>query len=298
MELKQLRSFCSVVKYNSFTKAAEKLYLSQPTVSTHIRQLEEEFQTQLIIRTTKSIEVTNRGRELYECGLNMIHLQDNLMRNWQEEDRNIVHIGASTIPSAYVLPEILPRFREKNPDTQFHVSQGDSQAVVDGLLCDAYDVGLIGTDPHEEYISVIPFLQDHMVVITPVNTYFRDLSANGSLTLEDICRQPMLLREIGSGTKKSITSYFEAKGIEENDLNIAARLNDQESIKNLVCGGLGISIISEKAAEDAVKAGKILSFPMPDSGVSRQLNIAIRQGAFLSPQTKKFISFVQHFYAQ
>lgn len=296
MELKQLQSFCAVVKYNSFTKAAESLFLSQPTISSHIRQLEEEFQSQLIIRTTKSIEITPRGRQLYECGLNMVHLQDNLMRSWSEEDQNVIHIGASTIPSAYILPEILPAFRRKNPDMQFHVSQGDSQAIVEGLLCGAYDMGLIGADTHEEYIITTPFYQDHMVVITPNNKTYRRYVENGGMTLQEICSHSMLLREMGSGSKKSITAYFEENNVSESDLTVAARLNDQESIKNLVSSGLGISIVSEKAVEEAVSAGRLLSFPLPGKGINRQLYIAVRQGAFLSTQTQKFISFIGGFY--
>ena len=112
MEFKQLQSFVAVVHYDSFTKAAEKLYLSQPTISTHIRLLEEELHTQLIIRSTKSIEVTPKGRELYECACNILKQRDNLITNWEEEDRKIIYVGTSTIPSAYILPEVLPKFRE------------------------------------------------------------------------------------------------------------------------------------------------------------------------------------------
>ena len=84
MELKQLQSFCAVVEYRSFTKAAEKLYISQPTISTHIRQLEEELQTLLLIRTTKSLNITPRGMELYECAGHMLSLQNNLKKHWSE----------------------------------------------------------------------------------------------------------------------------------------------------------------------------------------------------------------------
>ena len=123
MELKQLQSFCAVVQYRSFTRAAEKLYLSQPTVSTHIRQLEEEFGSRLIVRTTKSIEVTPRGQELYACACGIVHLRDDLLRSWSDEDEKVIRIGASTIPSAYILPQILPAFRREHPAPQFHVFQ-------------------------------------------------------------------------------------------------------------------------------------------------------------------------------
>lgn len=295
MELKQLQSFCAVVKYKSFTKAAEKLYLSQPTISTHVRQLEEEFQTSLIVRTTKTVEVTPRGQELYECACNIVNLRDNLMRSWSDEDEKMIRIGASTIPSAYILPEILPAFRRIRPASQFHVFQSDSQGIVEGLLCGAFDVGLIGADMHEDSLELTPFYTDRMVLITPNNQHFSEIAKRG-ITLEEICREPMLLREKGSGSKKCISAYFEQMGVDESDLMITARLNDQESIKNLVAGGLGISLISEKAAEDAVSTGRLLMFPLPDAGAKRSLYVACRRGAPVSGQTKQFISFVKHFY--
>ena len=167
---------------------------------------------------------------------------------------------------------------------------------MDGLLCGAFDVGLIGADMHEDTLELTPFFADQMVLITPVNEHFLQFSENGGITLEEICREPMLLREKGSGSKKCISSYFERVGVDENDLIITARLNDQESIKNLVAGGLGISIISEKAAEDAVKAGRLLTFPLPEAGARRYLYVACRRGALMSGQTQQFVSFVKNFY--
>ena len=154
MELKQLQSFCAVVQYRSFTKAAEKLYLSQPTVSTHIRQLEEEFGSRLIVRTTKSIEVTPRGQELYACACGIVHLRDDLLRSWSDEDEKVIRIGASTIPSAYILPQILPAFRREHPAPQFHVFQSDSEGIAEGLLTGSFDVGLIGARIHEEALEL------------------------------------------------------------------------------------------------------------------------------------------------
>ena len=159
MELKQLQSFCAVVQYRSFTKAAEKLYLSQPTVSTHIRQLEEEFGSRLIVRTTKSIEVTPRGQELYACACGIVHLRDDLLRSWSDEDEKIIRIGASTIPSAYILPQILPAFRREHPAPQFHVFQSDSEGIAEGLLTGSFDVGLIGARIHEEALELTPFYE-------------------------------------------------------------------------------------------------------------------------------------------
>lgn len=296
MELKQLQSFCAVVRYKSFTKAAEKLYLSQPTVSTHIRQLEEEFQTRLIIRTTKSVEVTPRGQELYECACSIVNLRDNLMRTWNDEDEKMIRIGASTIPSAYILPEILPAWRSHHPAMQFHVFQNNSQGIIEGMLRGIYDVGLVGAYIRDDALELTPFYEDRMVLITPVNGHYQSFSQRGGPTLEEICHEPMLLREKGSGSKKSVTAYFERMGVDENDLTVTARLNDQESIKNLVAGGLGVSIISEKAAEAAVQAGRLLMFPLPQDTARRKLYVVNHRFAPMSGQTQQFIRFVQEFY--
>ena len=100
MDFKQLQSFAAVVKYQSFTKAAEMLYISQPTISTHIRALEEELQSRLVLRTTKDVEITPRGQELYQCAEKIFLLRDSLIESWQMESEHIINLGASTIPSA------------------------------------------------------------------------------------------------------------------------------------------------------------------------------------------------------
>lgn len=296
MELKQLQSFCAVVEYRSFTKAAEKLYISQPTISTHIRQLEEELQTPLLIRTTKSLNITPRGMELYECADHMLNLQDNLKKHWSEEDSGIIRIGTSTIPSTYVLPEVLPAFRRAYPEVQFNIFQGDSQRVIDGLLMGSYEVGLVGAQTREESLRFVPFLRDTMVLITPVAERYRKWREG--YTVADIVSEPLLFRQQGSGSKKWIETYIEQCGVQESELRIMARLNDQETIKSLVAGGLGISIISAKAAADFEREGKILTLPLPGRSYSRWLYLVHRKGNLCGRQTERFVRFVQSFYAE
>ena len=233
MELKQLESFTNVVEYRSFTKAAEKLYISQPTISTHIRQLEEELHSRLIIRTTKSIEITPRGWELYECACHILGLRDNLLQRWDGESRKIIRLGASTIPSAYILPELLPAYGKAHPDTYFSIHQSDSQGIVDGLLQGNFDVGLVGMRCTDEALACIPFYQDRMVLITPVNEHFLALKARGTFPAEALLEEAMILRENGSGSKKSADRFLESMGIQESELQVIARINDQEAIKNL-----------------------------------------------------------------
>ena len=112
MDFKQLRSFVTVADCGSFTQAAVRLYTSQPTVSAHIRQLEDELHETLFLRTTKSLAITARGQELYDYAVHVLELQDQLLDAWAQ-DEHTIRLGASTIPSAYILPEVLPPFRAR-----------------------------------------------------------------------------------------------------------------------------------------------------------------------------------------
>ena len=296
MELRQLQSLMAVVEYKSFSKAAEKLFISQPTISTHIRMLEEELNSRLIIRTTKSIEVTMHGRELYECAHQIFSLKDNLVQRWAEENKKIIRVGASTIPADYILPEVLPVFRKHEPDIKFYIHQNDSQNIISGLLNGNFSLGMVGMKQQEKMISFVPFYQDEMVMITPKKERFFNINKD-SFSLKDIIfNEPIILREQGSGSKKSIETYFEKMNINEDDLQIIARLNDQESIKKLVASGLGISFISEKAVEDSAKE-KLLVFKLPNYSTKRNLYFAYRKDYILQEHIVRFIKFVQDFYA-
>ena len=138
MEFKQLRSFVTVADCGSFTQAAVRLYTSQPTVSAHIRQLEDELHETLFLRTTKRLTITARGRELYDYAVHVLELQDQLLDAWAQ-DEHTIRLGASTIPSAYILPEVLPSFRAQHPDAVFSVLQSDSAGVLRQLRAGRFE---------------------------------------------------------------------------------------------------------------------------------------------------------------
>ncbi|MGN0158539.1 MAG: selenium metabolism-associated LysR family transcriptional regulator [Brotaphodocola sp.] len=296
MEFKQLESFIAVVEQQSFTKAANRLYISQPTISTHIQNLEEELQSRLIIRTTKNVKITPRGQELYQCAVQMISLRDDLLKKWTSETKKILQLGASTIPSAYIIPEILPVFGRQFPDVYFNVYQSDSQGIIDDMISGRYDVGMVGQSCDHTLLTCIPFYRDRIVMITPVNDYFLNLKANSKNLKEVILNTPVILRENGSGSLKQADYFLENFGITTEQLNIAARINDQESIKNLTAGGLGISFISEKSAQNFVLEKRILAFELPEALATRSLYLLMHKDYILKPYVEEFVKFVQGYY--
>ncbi len=295
MELKQLESFVAVVEYQSFTEAARRLYISQPTISMHIQALEKELESKLIVRTTKSIEITTRGAELYECAVQMLGLRDGLLKRWRGSDKKIIRLGVSTIPSAYILPEFLPEFCKEHEDIFFHSTQSDSKGIIEGVLSDHLDVGLIGMLCEEESLACIPFYQDELVIITPVNEHFFEMKRKG-VPLAELFKEPMILREKGSGTKKAADLFLEKEGILEEELQVVAYMNDPEAIKNSVAAGLGISIVSKKAAQNLIQEKRLLSFEFSGYTAGRKFYIIYKKDYIQKSYIRTFINYIRNYY--
>ena len=292
MEFKQLQSFVEVVKYQSFTKAAENLYVSQPTISAHISQLEEELNKRLILRTTKSIELTPKGKEVYDYAVHILSMRDRLLESCSPNAQSIIHIGASTIPSAYILPDLLRKYGTLSNDTFFSIHQSDSQGIVNGLKEGLFDIGIVGMHTDDEQITCVPLCKDHMVLITPVNEHFLSLKQNNS-DIYTLLKEPIIMRETGSGSKKTADVFLEQLGIKESDIHIVARINDQEAVKNMVASGLGVSIISEMAAKNFLEEKRILAFPLDAKSSNRQLYVIYRKDYLLEEHVLNFLKFIQ-----
>lgn len=298
MDFKQLQSFIAVVRYKSFTIAAEKLGISQPTISTHIRILEEELNSRLVIRTAKSFEITPRGWEMYECARNILKLRDDMVNRWNGKESRVIQLGVSTIPSAYILPEVLPKFGKLHEDVYFAVTQSDSQGIIEAVHKGTYDIGLVGMRTEDELLEFRCFYQDRMVLVTPVNEHYLGMKNREELPIQELLQEPMILREEGSGSGKSVNRFFEKMGISEDGLHVVARMNDQESIKNLVAGGLGVSIVSEKAVKDYLSAKRLLKFELPCEMAGRKFYIIYQKDYILKSYVKEFIDYLMNFYNQ
>lgn len=300
MDFKQLQSYITAVQYKSFSIAAEKLGISQPTISIHIKNLEEELNTKLVVRTAKSFALTERGQEFYECIKNMVKLKDNLVERWERQERKIIYMGVSTISSAYILPEVVPKFREIYNDVLFNVTQRDSSDIIDAVQKGNYDIGLVGMKTDSKELVFEEFYRDRLVVITPVREQalkLKEKERNGKkVPFYQLLKYPLILREHGSACGKSTDMMFSKLGMKDSDINVVARLNDQEAIKNLVIGGLGIAVISRKAVEEEVASGKLLAFELPENIASHSYYITYQQDFILKPYVKDFVRFLKEHY--
>ncbi|MCI9471077.1 MAG: LysR family transcriptional regulator [Lachnospiraceae bacterium] len=296
MDFKQLQSYIAVVKYKSFTIAAEKLGISQPTISTHIRILESELDSQLVARTSKNFEITPRGWEMYECAQSILKLRDDMVDRWNGKESKVIRLGASTIPSAYILPEILPSYERQHRDVCFVIDQGDSRDIIQAVHKGDFDIGLVGMQTDDGSLEFQQFYQDRMVLITPATERYQFMQEQDPVPLKELLAEPMILREQGSGSGKSAGQLLDKLGIPEDSLTVTARINDQESIKNLVAGGLGVSIISEKAVQGYPDPQHLLKFELPKELSERQFYVIYQRGSILKDYVEEFADHLMKFY--
>ena len=175
---------------------------------------------------------------------------------------------------------------------------GTTKGVAEKLAEGVTDVALIGMKPASAEISAEPFYEDSVVIITPVREPFLTMKETNAATLQKLFEEPVILREEGSGSLKAANTFLANAGYTENNLRVAARTNDPEAIKNLVVRGLGISMISSKAAEDYSRENRLLVFSFPEISGRRTLYIATRKHAALPERAKDFLRYLKQFYAE
>ena len=297
MQFKQLEAFLQVARQRSFSKAAEALYLTQPTVSAHVAALEDELGTQLVVRSTRELRLTAAGRVLSRYAAEILGLCQRAAQDVRTAASSIsgtLSVAASTVPSQYLLPQILPLLRQRYPGVFFQVRQGDSGQVVQWMVETGAELGLVGAPVQRAGLLCVPFFAEQLVIATPNTPEYQALG--GQMTPETLRRAPFLMREPGSGTRKQAEQYLKGIGLEVKSLTMAAQLESTESILQGVKNGLGISILSGCAAKEAAQEGKILVFAPESPLLERQFYLLYRRSSPLSPAAAMLVEELLYFY--
>lgn len=299
MKLKQFEVFVAVADYKSFSKAAKILYLTQPTISAYISSLEKELNTKLFIRNTKEIHMTEQGIRLYQYAREMVALQNKIIEVFnpdaQKEETRLV-VSASTVPSRYLLPDILAGYKEKYPNGQLEIRESDSAGVIEDVARNVVDIGFTGTALENKVCRYIPFYEDELVIIMPnTEKYRRILEQENNLNW--MRTAPFLMREEGSGTRKEAEKQLKIAGVDVERIHVAASVESTETIKRSVKNGIGITMISSLAAREEIAAGSVLTFPMGKNKSTRKLYLVYNNSCTLSKQAGNLVKVVKELYS-
>ena len=288
MDFKQIEAFVNVVRYKSFSKAADATFFTQPTISTHIRNLEKELGVKLLDRKSRIVEMTPQGAKFYKYAVEMINARAQAFEALSDMDENIggiLEIQTSSIPGVTFLPDLLAGFRIEHPGIQYYVSMSDTQTVVDNISERIGEIGFVGEDVSNGSLECVKVATDSSVMIAPAS-----FTIDGSIKLSDALSYPFIWRETGSATRKTFEAAALARGFDKDEFDVAALVDDMDAIIRSVEAGLGVSIISEKIASTLGSRVKVVD--IKDFREDRSFYMIKLRSISLSPAAEAFSQYV------
>lgn len=293
MDLWQLHIFCRVVESKSFSKAAEAVHLSQPTVSSHIKDLEEQCGCRLIDRLAKEAVPTQAGRLLYAYARRLLALREEaetaLAQHRGEVQGDLV-IGGSTTPGSYLLPRVIGKFKVKHPRVRPSLIIADTQRVIAGIVEGAVEVGVVGAEARDKNILQERLIEDRMRLIVPAG---HPWGSKKKVALAELLGEPFIVRERGSGTLKSIQQRLRQQGHGVEELNIVAEMGSTEAVRQAIRDGIGVSILSTLAVADDIESGALKALAVDGLDLTRGLFITRHRQRSPSPLAAAFVDFLK-----
>lgn len=294
MDLRQLETFIEVANLKSFSRAAEKLFITQPTVTNHIQSLEKELGSLLINRSGKKISLTEAGSLFYKYAINIVNSCEMAkfdLAAYKGSIQGHLHIYSSSVPRKYILPNIIDSFLKSYPEVTFTLEDKDSKNVVKSILEGDTDFGIVGAKYPSNRLNYIELMEDKLLAITP-NTSLYPKPNYSYLTLDEIINGRIIFREEGSGTRNLLINRLEEGNINIDELDIIAYVEDTETIKELVSLGVGISFLSQRAVTDDIRLGKYKVYYMKEVDFNRKFYFVYHNKRQLSPLNETFKDFV------
>lgn len=291
MDLHQLFVFTKVVEHRNFSKAADDVFLSQSTVSSHIKALEKSLNLKLFDRDGRDTILTPHGEQLYHWAQKILLLKDEALLDLKSEMtdfRGIVKIASSSVPSSFIIPNMIKDFNQVHPNISFQISESSSKKVVEHVLNRSVDFGILGEKYENDRLCYLPLQKEKLVLITS-----NELEFNGPVCLEEIIKHPLIMRSSDSGTRSLINKLLEKKKISKEQLRIVVHTDSGNSLIQFVKQNVGISIISEMAAQEFAAANLIHMYEINDFDDERSFYLVYHKNKTLSLASKLFIENVK-----
>jgi DNA-binding transcriptional LysR family regulator len=281
-----------VVELKSFTKAADAVLLSQPTISEHIRQLEESLGEKLLDRLGRQALPTPVGKILYRYARRIIQLRDEALQTIAEfrgTPAGKLTIGASTIPGAYILPTLIERFKALYPAVRLTVKIAGTGFISRDLANGDIELAIIGAPSKDQDLDCQERFSDELVLAVPPG---HPLTHSPATAVDELSQYPFLLREEGSGTRFVMSEMLRAHGFDPEKLNIVAEMGSTEAIRQGIKARLGISILSSLAIAEDLHNGTLVKVSLAGISMVRPLYLVQRKNRQHSPIALAFLDFL------
>lgn len=293
MEIRKLEAFCKVVELKSFTRAAEKVLLSQPTVSEHIRSLENELDQKLINRLGKEVETTPVGEILYKYALNIIQTRQEALQAVAQFSGRMsgkITVGCGTIPGTYILPQLISSFRSLHPSIKAILRITSSLIIAEKVLEREVELGIVGARWKEKRLTWTRIFGDELTLAVPPD---HPLAGQKEVSLQLATQSAFILREPESGTRRVFSDILKKEGLRESDLEVVAEIGSTAAVKEAIKAGIGVSILSKRAVLDDLDCGRLVALSIQGHDMHRPFYLIQRKNRDLSPVAAAFTQYIR-----
>ncbi|MEW5909907.1 MAG: LysR family transcriptional regulator [Thermodesulfobacteriota bacterium] len=290
MNLNQLRAFFLTAKHLNYTRASRELFITQPAVTAQVKLLEESIDIKLFKKSKGKLFLTDAGKTIYEYAKIIFQSEGDLevaINELKRLGKGTLHLGTARTYSKYFIPLLISRFHETYPQIRIELNEGNSSAMIQSLRTLQNEIVITARKDDAKGISFIPFVREEVLLIFPSNHL---LSKKRKILLHDIADEPIIMKEIGSGTRRLVDEMFTKGGITPR---ILMETSDAEIIKLLVRHGEGVSFLVKTAVERELREDLLKSGTVSESPLFIEIGIAYLSNQPLSSAAHAFLNSLE-----
>lgn len=292
--LQQMEALYRLVETGSFTRASERMHVTQPSLTKLIQNLENLVNARLVNRKNRGISLTREGQILYDYTKKVFRLRDDAgerLQRAQEQPTGPIYLCASSIPATYIIPRMLTHLRNAQPPIHIHVQSHDSDDAIRIILSDQAEIGIVGKHPAERKLYAEPVWKDRLVLAVRSDHPWTSLPC---ITVDKLIKEPFLIRERGSGTREVLESYLQRNlGTSLSHFQIVGELGSSEAIKEAIVAGAGVSILSSHAIRREREQGILTPVPVMDCDIERSFYLIYRKNFPLLSHHQRFLEIMK-----
>lgn len=290
----QLEALVNLVEEHSFSRAARRMFLTQPSLTKHIRNLEDALGARVVNRASRAFTLTPEGRVVYDYARRILKLReeamDRVMRVRKSEEGDI-RVAASTIPATYILPYALGEFRRRFPGIRAAVRAADSAEVIETVLEGGAEIGFVGKEPASAKLVSEALWRDRMVLAVPAA---HPWAGRKSVRVREIEKEPFVIRERGSASREVFERCLADRGRTDlSRFHVVAEMGSSEAVKEAVIAGVGLSVISWYAVRREIASGVLAALSIEGCSIERHFHVIHRRHFDLMTHHRIFLDFVR-----
>jgi DNA-binding transcriptional LysR family regulator len=285
LNFNQLRTFHYAAKHRSFTVAAGMLFVTQPAITAQIKALEEGCRLKLFKKKGRQVHLTEEGKTLYEYTQKIFQYEkeiENIIDDMKALKRGVLRLGSTKTYARYFMPSLLTSFHKDYPHIKIHLDEGSSLDMTNSLLEFKNEVAVIAKAEENPAVTFIPFSQEELIIVIPGN---HPLTAEESISPQELAKEPLIMKETGSGTRKRVNMLFQQHDCTPN---VLMETSNNEFIKQLVQKGEGVSLLVKACVAVEIEEGKLATRPIKGQRIYLDVSFAYLKNQPLSAPARAF----------